>query len=113
MIAQPENRPEPRTGARRRSRVQAAEELATYARQRDGWMRAGLQGRWVTLCGPETFGFFLTQSEAYAKSLVHFADRTFVLMQVRPSGKGSSDLLPLRAASPAAAPEPRASPANA
>jgi hypothetical protein len=84
----------PKTGSRRRSRATATEELASYVRQRDGWLRAGLAGRWVALCGRETFGFFLTQSEAYAKASEHFQDHTFVLMQVRAAAR-PSDLLPL------------------
>ena len=109
MVVEPDGKG---TGSRRRARTAATEELASFVRQRAGWLDAGLGGRWVALCGTETFGFFLTQSEAYAKALVHFADRTFVLMELRPLPQGSPDLLPQRLERPAPAETPRPAPAD-
>jgi hypothetical protein len=76
------------------------EELALYARERAGWVASGLGGRWVAISGAESFGFFTAQSEAYAQSVRHFAQRTFVLMEVRTSARSTSDLLPFSKSKP-------------
>jgi hypothetical protein len=58
-------------------------ELATYLRERPGWVSGGLVGQWVVIHGDEVVGFFPTLDAALQAGYDRFGlDELFMARQI-------------------------------